>query len=87
LSLALKDIDEVAEYIAKDDPDAAKRVVATIWQAGQSLRAMPGRGRSGRIPGTRELVLPDISYFIAYRIKEKCVQILRVIHTARNWRK
>jgi len=85
LRLALQDIHECAEYIAQDDPNAAKLVAERIWLEGQSLRLMPDRGRSGRVPGTRELVLQGLPYFIAYQAKGKIVEILRVIHTSRNW--
>jgi plasmid stabilization system protein ParE len=85
LRLALQDIHECAEYIAQDDPNAAKLVAERIWLEGQSLRVMPDRGRPGRVPGTRELVLQGLPYFIAYQAKGKNVEILRVIHTSRNW--
>jgi plasmid stabilization system protein ParE len=85
LRLALRDIEESADYIAQDDIEAAKRVVERIWKSGQSLATMPAKGRPGRVAGTRELVLPGIPFFIAYRVKQKRIQILRVIHTARDW--
>jgi len=85
LRLALQDMRECAEFIARDDPEAARRVVDRIWKEGQSLRLLPDRGRPGRVSGTRELVLQGLPYFLAYRVKGKSVQILRVIHTARNW--
>jgi len=85
LRLALQDMHECAEYIAQDDPDAARLVAERIWQEGQSLCTMPDRGRPGRVPGTRELVLQGLPYFIAYQAKGKSVQILRVMHTARQW--
>jgi len=42
-------------------------------------------GRPGRVPGTRELVLPNFPYIIPYRVREQRVEILRVFHTARKW--
>jgi len=85
LHLALQDMQQCAEFIAQDDPKTAKQVVGRIWQEGQSLRSLPDRGRPGKVPGTRELVLQGLPYFLAYRVKGKSVQILRVIHTARHW--
>ncbi|CUX13478.1 Putative toxin Y4kP (fragment) [Agrobacterium deltaense RV3] len=41
-------------------------------------------GRVGRIRGTREAVLPDISYIIAYRVDED-IEILTIIHTSQRW--
>ena len=85
LTLALQDMRECAEFIAKDDPETAALVVERIWQEGQSLCMLPERGRPGRVPGTRELVLPGLPYFLAYRVKGRSVQILRIMHTARHW--
>jgi addiction module RelE/StbE family toxin len=85
LQLALQDMQQCAEFIAQDAPDAAKQAVDRIWQEGQNLRSLPDRGRPGRVPGTRELVLQGLPYCIVYRVKGKNVQILRVIHTARHW--
>jgi len=85
LRLALQDMQECAEFIAQDDPETAQLVVDRIWQEGQSLCVLPDRGRPGRVPGTRELVLQGLPYFLAYRVKGKNVQILRIVHAARYW--
>lgn len=85
LRLALRDMREIAAYITQDSPDAAENVVERIWLEGQSLCSLADRGRPGRVPGTRELVLEGLPYFLAYRVKGKFVQILRVIHTSRRW--
>lgn len=85
LHLALRDMREIALHIARDSPEAAKAVVSRIWLEGRGLCLLADRGRPGRVPGTRELVLTDMPYFLAYRVKGKSVQILRVIHTSRQW--
>ena len=84
LRLALQDMQQCAEFTAKDDPETIKHVVDRIWQEGQSLCSLTDRGRPGRVPGTRELVLRGLPYFLVYRVKGKIIQILRVIHTARH---
>jgi plasmid stabilization system protein ParE len=76
---------EIAAHIARDSPEAAKAVVERIWQAGQGLCFLADRGRPGRVSGTRELMPEGLPYFLAYRVKGKAVQILRVIHTSRQW--
>lgn len=85
LRLALRDMREIAAYIAQDSPEAGKAVVERIWQEGQGLCSLADKGRPGRVPGTRELVLDGLPYFLAYRVKGRAFQILRVIHTLRQW--
>ncbi len=85
LRLALRDMREIATHIAQDSPEAGKAVVERIWLEGQGLCSLAERGRPGRVPGTRELVLDSLPSFLAYRVKGKAVQILRVIHTSRQW--
>lgn len=85
LSVALEDLQGVGEYLAEQDIEVAKRVAQCIWDAGQSLAALPSRGRTGRVSGTRELVLTGFPYFLAYRVVHDEVQILRVLHTSRRY--
>ena len=42
-------------------------------------------GRPGRVPGTRELVIPGTPYIVPYRVQGEAIQILRVYHSARRW--
>ena len=42
-------------------------------------------GRPGRIPGTRELVIPKTPFIVPYRLQRNVIQILRVYHGARRW--
>lgn len=85
LRTALANLDAEAEYIARDNPAAAARVVEAITEAVERLRQHPAMGRSGRIPGTRELVVSDTPYIVPYRVRENEVEILRIFHAARRW--
>jgi toxin ParE1/3/4 len=85
LHVALSNLDAQAEYIAQDNPAAAARLVAKIFRAVDLLARNPAVGRPGRVPGTRELVIPDTPYIIPYRVRENVVEILRVFHAARKW--
>jgi addiction module RelE/StbE family toxin len=87
LKRALANLDAEAEYIARDKPRAAARVVESIHETVALFRQYPALGRTGRVAGTRELVVPDTPYIIPYRIRGKEVQILRVFHAARKWPK
>jgi len=82
---ALRDLDEVEAYIARDNPAAAAEVALNIARAVSLLQEQPGLGRAGRVPGTRELVIPDSPYIVPYRVKDNIVQVLRVYHASRRW--
>ncbi|MGO8070134.1 type II toxin-antitoxin system RelE/ParE family toxin [Rhizobium leguminosarum] len=79
---------ETLRYIAKDNPDAAERVVDAIEDAGKKLGEFT-TGRPGRITGTYEKSLTRFPYIISYELRpiagRESVVILRVIHTARDW--
>ena len=85
--LARKDINTAYEYVA-DDGDgagAANHFLEQIHQAAAILVRHPMAGRTGRIPGTRELVVPGTPWILPYRIRRGFVDILAVIHGARRW--
>lgn len=82
---ALRRLDEIGAYIERDDPPAAARVVSRIVSAAEALLAQPAMGREGRVKGTRERVLSDIPYIIAYRIGANGIDILTVLHAAQKW--
>jgi len=72
-------------YIAQDDPKAAADVVLRIVRAVSLLKEQPAIGRTGRVPGTKELIVPDTPYIVPYRVKDEILQILRVYHSSRKW--
>jgi len=44
----------------------------------------PGLGRTGRVPGTRELIAHR-NYILIYDTAGDTIRILRVLHAARQW--
>ena len=42
-------------------------------------------GRPGRVAETRELVVPGSNYLVPYRVHEGRVEILAIVHAARDW--
>ena len=84
LKTALKNLDELAEYIAQESPQAASQVVETIETQVNLLAMQPALGRPGRVLGTRELVINNTHYLVPYRIKNNTVEVLRVFHTSRR---
>lgn len=85
LSSALHDLRLIHEYIARDNPPAARRVISAIHQETQAITGQPHIGRSGQVEGTRELVHKRYPYIIAYRIQNEEIQILGIVHSSRKW--
>ena len=83
--MALANLEAAADYIAEDKPAAAGRFVQQIFRATELLSRNPAMGRPGRVPGTRELVIPNAPYILPYRVRANAVEILRVFHAARKW--
>jgi len=82
---ALNDLEAVREFIAQDNPLAAARVLTAIRDAVDRLGRHPSLGRAGRVDGTRELIISNAPYIVAYRVVENQIRILAVIHTSRQW--
>jgi toxin ParE1/3/4 len=85
LRTALKNLDDEAAYIAKDNPRAAGEIVNRILDSVEALAEHTAIGRPGRVPGTRELVVTGTPYLVPYRVKGRTVEILRVFHGSRRW--
>ena len=81
------DLQHLQDHIAQDNPRAAFRVASLMRERTGQLADHPYSGRIGRVHGTRELVVADTPYVVAYRVKadEGSVGILAVIHGARKW--
>jgi toxin ParE1/3/4 len=82
---ALQRLDEIAGYIAKDNAGAAGRVVARLISLTERLASTPEMGRSGRVKGTRELVVAGLPYIIAYRIAGTNIDILTILRSSQRW--
>ena len=80
-----RDFDDLVDYIAVDHPVAAIEQGDEIEAQVSMLMKHPRMGRPGRVKGTRELVVARTPYIVAYRIKGKAIQILRVLHGAQPW--
>ena len=79
---ALSDLDEIFSYIAKDNPEAASRLVARIEAVGAKIAASPYLGQATRNPRFRRF--PVGRYLIVYEVGENEVIIHYVRHGARR---
>ena len=53
---AFNDLDAIAEYIPRDNPNAADHIVDRLLEAAAVLGTHPDLYRPGRVTGTREVV-------------------------------
>lgn len=81
---AARDLEEIVDYIALDNPAAAENVYRGIVRAAERLPEFPALGRPGRHPDTRELSVPGLPYLLVYAVDTEAVTILAVFHTARD---
>jgi addiction module RelE/StbE family toxin len=81
LRAALHDLNQISEYIARDDVEAARRTINRIKDASTGLSDQPEMGRRGRVPGSRELIIPSTPYLLIYRIHDRTIEMLRVFPT------
>ena len=72
-------------YIRTRNASAAERVAHTIHDGIVLLESFPGRGRPGRIEGTRELVFSPLPFVAVYRVIQGTVEIVRLLHGAQRW--
>ncbi len=82
---ALKDRDEIFDYIERDSPQTAADVDLRIREQVGTLVKFPAAGRLGRVRGTRELVINRTPYIAVYRVRREEVIVLRVLCGARSW--
>lgn len=81
---ARRDLATIIDYIASDNPAAADAMRDRIMERTDALPANPRAHRTGRLVGTREMVVHP-NYIFVYALAEDTVTILRVLHSARNW--
>jgi plasmid stabilization system protein ParE len=84
---ALEDIEQIAQFIARDSADQASLFVGRLIEATDRLNSVP---LSGRIipeignPECREIIYG--AYRIMYRLQVEDVWITGVVHGARDWK-
>jgi len=82
---ATRDLQSLRTYIARDNPDAARSVALRILESVERLGDHPASGRYGRLPNTRELIVPGTPFIVPYRTRDEVVEILAIMHAARQW--
>jgi toxin ParE1/3/4 len=80
--LARTRLEEIRSYVAKDKPEAARKLSVRIIAVVEVLRNYPLLGRAGAEPGIRELVIGGTPYIVFYRVRGKRVTITTIWHGA-----
>jgi toxin ParE1/3/4 len=87
-----RELSAIWEHIARDNPDAADRVVEAAFRTFAELAATPemgvrGRFKNPRLAGVRFFPVSEFeNYLIFYRPLAPGVQVLHVFHGARDVR-
>ncbi len=84
--LAAEDLAAICEYSdERFGTNQTDQAVARVFEAISSLPSMPGKGRPGRVTGTRELPIAGLPFVIVYRQNTDRLEVLRILHGARQW--
>jgi addiction module RelE/StbE family toxin len=81
---ALDDLRRIHDYISKDNPIAASRVVTRLIDRSMALAQAPHQGREVDEPDARVIVVPRFRYFIFYMIDGDEIKITHIRHTSRK---
>jgi plasmid stabilization system protein ParE len=71
-------------FIARDKPSTAEAILQTLTASAERLCQFPDMGVKGRVPGTRELVIPYLPYILVYRKHVDRVEILALLNTSQD---
>jgi toxin ParE1/3/4 len=83
---AIRHLDQAHDYITLSNrEEVAARVTMHIATSVQQLATFPMSGRPGRVPGTRELVISNSPFVVAYSIEKERIVILALYHGAQQW--
>ena len=84
LPKAIEDLEDIREYIAKENPLAAQNVAIAIIETANLLEEHPNIGHPGEIDDVLEKQVVGLPYLIPYRVVGEYLQILRVFHEAQE---
>jgi len=82
---AERDLEDILEYIAADNPSAAGSLAESFDKSIARLAELPYMGPSMHVPlrkGFRKVTV--FPYLVIYRVTSDTVQIVRVVHSSRD---
>jgi plasmid stabilization system protein ParE len=83
---AWKDLDDIGRWIARDNPQAARRVLDKILATIEQLAHFPRLARVGRARGTYERVVAGTPYIIVFELwrQPPAIVITAIVHGSRD---
>lgn len=83
---AIQQLDHAHDYIAlSNSEDVAAGIALHIATSVRQLEMFPTSGRPGRITGTRELVISNTPFIVAYAVQKDRIVVLALYHGAQRW--
>jgi addiction module RelE/StbE family toxin len=84
--VAKADRQRIFDYIAQDNPRAALELDENFKDKAAIAERHPEMFKQGRVPGTREIVVPP-NYILIYRVSKRPagVVIARILHAKQKW--
>jgi toxin ParE1/3/4 len=84
-TLAAKaDVDDISLSIALDNPNAADRMIDLLSERTGQVAMFPQSGSLRPEIGSEVRCLPCKDYLILYRLTDERVEIVRIVHGARD---
>lgn len=84
---AARQLRDIVEYIANDDPAAAEGVLVRIQDVASELCQFPYLGRPASVAGFRVFAIHRLPYLVVYRVRDDTVEIASVWHGRQNWKR
>ena len=84
LPTARRNFASIIRFIAQENPSGARRMKELIEASVLPLSEHPYLFRTGRVPGTREVVVHP-NYVVVYRVTVTSILVLRVLHSRQQY--
>lgn len=81
---ARADSRELVLYLADYDPAVARKAAQSLFARANRLVDLPGLGRPGAEPQTRELSVPRWRRVMIYRVNDNRIEVLALRNTRRQ---
>lgn len=81
---ARDDLALLIRFIAQENPRAARDMKALIEASVLPVSEHPYLFKSGRLPGTREIVAHP-NYIVIYRVGANCIEVVSVVHARQEY--